>query len=125
MQKTGKNTSQQQTFDRTQFVFRMGGLFLVLNGLSLVLGVGYFLIGNAIYKTIIKLSMYWKPAYNIVYRDFLGIHTVFTPPQFNVWKILSITLSVVWIFFSVGIGIWILIRNDFCGQNLICMRLNR
>jgi hypothetical protein len=115
-----RDPSQPARPGSVHFVIRMTILFLVLDVLSLLLGLGYFLIGHGLYWAILKWPMLWKPAYDRIYRDFLGMQVGFTPPKFNAWKVIHTSLMSGMILLSIGVGIWILINHSFCGQNLIC-----
>jgi hypothetical protein len=115
-----RDPSQPARPGSVHFVIRITILFLGLNVLSLLLGFGYFLIGYGLYRAIMTWPRLWKPAYDMLYRDFLGIQVDFTPQKFNAWRVIHTSLMSGVILLSIGVGIWILMNNSFCGQNLIC-----
>jgi hypothetical protein len=88
---------------------------------SFLLGIAFVLIVTGVWNIFLRLSLYNQTLYTILIR-LLGSNLDPTgyvaPPVSKRRLIFSIARSLLWLVLVV-VGIWIILREGFLGQNLI------
>ncbi len=90
--------------------------------IALALGVGYLLAVIGLHSVARLAIIYFGPARKKSFT-WLGKGESFdsAPPPMTLWRITSITLRLIVSTGMLGSGIWIILQNTFCQQNLICL----
>jgi hypothetical protein len=115
--------AQVRVLYRPPNLFRIFAFAILVDLIALVLGFAFLLIMNGLLMGFIRIAIYWQPAWKLLIR-FLGIQntsTVLSPPNIRWWQYITISIHVGLRITLIGVGIWMLHRTGFCGQNLICM----
>jgi hypothetical protein len=100
---------------------------IIIGMIALALGFAFMLIVNGIAFTILRLALYWQPAYSL-YTNATRLSDVPEQiPKHHLTRgdIFYLFIRLTPYLFSICAGIWLLFELGFCGQNLICMLLNK
>jgi hypothetical protein len=122
-----RNTAQAPTTDFSLFMLRLMGIMLVFAFLSLPLGIAFLIIAQGLIHSLIWLGLFWKPAGNILTK-ITGVaypFPVFSIATIGVWRAISLTMHMAIAVALVAVGLAVLYQRGFCGQNFICMAINR
>ncbi len=116
--------SQVKIWIQLPGVRRIVAIVLIVEVLTLALGVAFLLIVHGLFIGFIYLALYWQPAYMLLNR-LAGVegaqsNIVFPRPW---WRYLTFSLQLGLRILMVVLGIWILLNNGFCNQNIICILL--
>jgi hypothetical protein len=115
--------TQVRDLFRPPNLYRIFAFAIVAELVALVFGFAFLLIMNGLLMGFIRIAIYWQPAYRLLIRV-VGVHNtspVLSPPYIRWWQYITLSIHMGLRIVLIGVGIWILFRTGFCGQNLICM----
>jgi hypothetical protein len=99
---------------------------IIVGLISLAFGFAFMLIVNGIAFTILRLALYWQPAYSF----YINAARLSDAPE-QIPKLHLTPGDIFYLFirltpylFSICAGLWLLFELGFCGQNLICILID-
>jgi len=127
MQYTNKDSRPKSTDNLAGSLLHGLGFLLVVDVIALALGFAFFLIAHGILMSLLRIAPYWRPAGKVFQRVFDQSNSPETAVRFPIrgyHAFRFIRSAALWVVF-IGIGVWMLIQNGFCTQNIICIIVNR
>jgi hypothetical protein len=119
MEKHDSEVQQQSEPDIGRGILRVMGLLLLVDIISLMLGVAFFLIAHGIVWGIILSSVRWQPANRLVRLLVFGLSTSGTAIRLTLISTVPFFISIALRASLIGVGVWFLVDSGFWGQNLI------
>ena len=119
MERPGTEVDQQKEPDLGRGILRGMGFMLMVDVISFVFGVSFFLIVHGLAMGMIRLAGHWQPAHRLLERLVLGSRTSGTTVRLITLGAMHLLISSALMALFIGFGVWFLVRNGFWGQNLI------
>jgi hypothetical protein len=110
-------------FRETRALLKLLGVVLLVEAVVLTAGVAFLLILHGFVFALFLSARYWKPAYGLLAWALpLGIQvSEFAPIPMTWWRAPLFIVNMTVRLGMIGVGMWILFRAGFCGQNFICL----
>jgi hypothetical protein len=112
-----------QKTDISKSLLRLMGIMVLLDVSALVAGISFFMIVHGALLGIRWSAPYWKFSRNIFVKasGFPETNILLNKNQITWWQGINLLLKAVTVVALLILGLWILVRNGFCGQNFICL----
>ena len=121
------NNSEQkldnlQKADISKSLLRLMGIIILLDASALAAGISFFMIIHGALLGIRWSAPYWKFTRNIFVKatGFPEKNILLNKNQIASRQGINLLFKAVTVVLFFILGAWILIRNGFCGQNLMC-----
>jgi hypothetical protein len=100
----------------------MVNMILILLATSL-LGISFMLMAQGVLLVSFSLANFWKPAFIFTSKivGFNDTDVEFSTLSLKWWQIPIWLIRIGARVMLIGVGVWVIIRYGFCGQNFICM----
>lgn len=101
------------------------GISVLFLGSMMLLGVGFFLLGQAVFLTVIWFAPYWQPAYSLLVRitNIPEAPRKLIPLAIPPYRYILLLIKAGLILTMFYYGIQMFIQFGFIGQNIIYMAL--
>jgi hypothetical protein len=100
-------------------ILKIMGIVLIIDIISILIGFDVFIIVQGIMIGLRRLAFYWPTTYKVLFEGKNNNNNKVISVG-NIWTtILSIIQLIVSMLFII-IGLYLIIRNGFCSQNLFC-----
>jgi len=124
-----KDTQKPAEFsnpDISRKLLRVMGMVIVVDLLTLLAGISFFMIIHGIVFAVFWLAPYWKFPRSIFFKvsGFPDKFQLVKKRRITWWQAIILVLKVLTILAFLGSGLWLLVRSGFYGQNLIWLTLN-
>ena len=110
-------------FPETRVLLKRLGVVLLAEAVILAAGVAFLLILHGLVFALILSARYWRPPFDLwvrVLRD-PEYAWVFTPVPMTWWRVLFFIVNMTVRLGMIAVGLWIIFKVGFCGQNFICL----
>jgi len=123
MQASDKDSPHRGSKSITRSLLHGMGFLLVVDIVALALGFAFFLIAHGTLMGLLRLAPYWRPAAKVFRLAFDQPNSSDAIAQLPVrgYHAFRLIRTVAVMAILVGLGVWLLVQNGFCAQNIICI----
>ena len=106
----------------SRFVLRLVLTVFVSAMVSIVAGLGFFLMFIGLYMSLSRLAIYWQPARRLVGKliPFPDASVYEVRITLTWWRVLILVAHLLFGLGAFAIGITVILEQGLCGQNLFC-----
>lgn len=124
MSNIGQKPNNFQNTEAAKSLLRLVGVAIVLDVAAFIVGISFFMIVHGLLLGIRWSAPHWKFTRDIFVRvtGFSETNILISKEQAGWLSRINLFLKAVTVVVFLVLGLWILIQNGFCGQNLICLR---
>ncbi len=112
-----------QKADISKSMLRLMSITILLDVSALVAGISFFMIVHGVLIGIRWSAPYWKFTRNIFVKTtgFPETNILLNKNQITWWRGINLLLKAITVVLYLVFGLWFLVHNGFCGQNIICL----
>lgn len=103
-------------------------VIVLLEILTLLAGLSFFMIVHSLLYGVFSTAPYWNFTRTILVKvtGFSETHRLLTKKKITWQRAISLFLRIVILLAFFVFGLWLLLHDGFCGQNLFCLvRINQ